>query len=95
MTVQVLWHGETRGRGSEWGLDLAFVRLHRPDDVERIKAHKSAVNLLRHRIEFLSSHSPQIGHARSLAWWASGLIPSLELLGYKPFLAEHPVSPRT
>jgi hypothetical protein len=37
MTVQVLWHGETRGRGSEWGLDLAFVRLHRPDDVERIK----------------------------------------------------------
>ncbi len=58
MTVQVLWHGETSGPRSEWGPDLALVRLHRPEDAERIKAHKSAVNLLRHRSEFLSEPLP-------------------------------------
>jgi hypothetical protein len=55
MTVQVLWHGETSGPHSEWGPDLALVRLHRPEDIERIKAHKSAVNLSQHRTEFLAA----------------------------------------
>lgn len=63
---QELWH---RDKNSEWGPDLALLRLA-PSDVARVEAHKSFLNLPQQRAHF--SADPRIATGRM--WAITGMV---------------------